>query len=232
MLLLPLLTGGLVLTSFTEASVVSLGTAAVVAVLGGQTVTNTGHSVLNGDLDVSPGTAATGFLTVDSGPGNVNGAVHLGDAVAASALADARTAYGVLVGLTKTETVTTNLGGLTLFPGVYNFPSSGFLTGTLTLDAQGDAHALFVFQFGSTLITAPAAKVVIKNRAKACNVFWQVGSSATFDTTTVFIGNVLAHASITANAGATSKGGLYALNGAVTLEDNVVDSRRNCKNSL
>ena len=231
MLLLSFLACGIALTSFTEASVVSLGTAAVLAVLGGQTVTNTGPSSLHGNLDVYPGSAATGFAATDAGPGTVNGHVRLADTYAEKALADAKHAYGVVASLPATKTLTTNLGGLTLTPGVYNFPSSGFLTGTVMLDAEGATDALFAFQFGSTFITAPGSRVLLVNGTQACNVFWQVGSSATIDTTTIVRGRVLALTSITVNTGASSVGGLYALNGAVTLQSNAVDARPNCPNT-
>lgn len=199
---------------------VMLGTAQAFAVLGGTTVTNTGPSVVTGSLGVSPGSAVTGFP-----PGTVlNGSIHAGDAVAMQAQTDALTAYNWAAGLSSTTDLTgTDLGGLTLTPGVYSFSSSAFLTGTLTLDAQGDPDAMFVFQTGSTLITASDASVVTINGAESCDVYWQVGSSATLGTGTDFQGNILANTSITLNTNASlMEGRALALNGAVTMDSNTI----------
>lgn len=197
-----------------------LGTAQGFAVLAGSAVTNTGPSVITGDLGVWPGLSVTGF-----GPGMVvDGVIHAGDAVAEQAQLDVTTAYNTLAGLSATAVLTgVDLGGLTLTPGVYFFSSSAFLTGTLTLDAQGDPDALFVFQMGSTLITASGASVRTINSADACDVYWQVGSSATLGTDTAFQGNILALASITLNTRATIvEGRALARNGAVTLDTNTI----------
>lgn len=195
----------------------NLGSAQNFTVLGGSTVTNTGPSVITGDLGVWPGTAVTGFP-----PGIVNGTVHAGNAVAQQAQSDVTTAYNMLAGLAPTQNLTgTDLGGLTLTPGVYFFASSAFLTGTLTLDARGNPDALFVFQTGSTLITASGSSVVTLNGADPCDVYWQVGSSATLGTDTSFQGNILAQASITLNTGASlGDGRALARDGAVTLDSN------------
>ena len=120
------------------------------------------------------------------------------------------------------------LAGLTLTSGVYGFSSSGFLTVTLVLDAQNDPNALFVFKFGSTLITASASNVLLVNGAQACNVYWQVRSSATFGTATAFPGSVLAQASVTATTGVTLNSGLYALTAAVTLDTNITNTQGTC----
>jgi hypothetical protein len=197
---------------------VDLGTASAFAVLGGQSVTNTGPSVINGDLGVSPGTSLTGVP-----PGVVNGTVHAADAVAAQAQADLTTAYDATAGQAPDLDLTgQDLGGQTLAPGVYNFDTSSQLTGTLTLDAEGVADSVFVFQIGSTLTTASNSTVSVINGAEACNVFWQVGSSATLGTTTTFVGNVLALTSITAVNGTNVQGRLLAQTGSVTLDTNVV----------
>ena len=200
---------------------VDLGTAASFAVLGGSTVTSTGPTVLNGDLGVSPGSAVTGFGPAE--PGIVNGDKHINDQVAAGAQSDLTIAYNKAAGLAPDFNLTgQDLGGLTLTPGVFKFDSSAFLTGTLTLDGQGSPNAQFVFQIGSTLITAPNSSVVLIGGAQACHVFFQVGSSATLDTNTTFVGNILALTSITANTTATVDGRLLAQNGAVTLDSNTV----------
>ncbi|MEX0817221.1 MAG: ice-binding family protein [Gaiellales bacterium] len=208
----------LALVSSAQAQTVSLGTDNAFAVLGASTVTNTGPSVINGDLGVSPGTAVTGFP-----PGIVNGTIHAADAVALQAQSDLTTAYNDAAGRACGTVLTgTDLGGLTLTSGVYCFSSSAQLTGTLTLDFQGNANAVFIFQIGSTLTTASSSSVNFINGGSSCNVFWQVGSSATIGTTTTFRGNILALTSITATTSATVDGRLLARNGAVTLDSNVV----------
>jgi hypothetical protein len=200
-----------------------LGTASSFAVVAGSTVTNTGSSVVNGNLGVSPGLAVTGFP-----PGLVNapGAIHAGDAVATQAQVDLTTAYNSLAGLTVNHNYTgTDLGLLTLTSGVYKFDSSAQLTGTLTLDAQGMANQFWVFQIGSTLTTASASAVKIINGGPNEGLFWQVGSSATLGTTTAFEGNIVALTSITMNTGAIiSCGRALARNGAVTLDTNTFDN--------
>jgi hypothetical protein len=199
----------------------SLGTAQSFAVLGGSTVTNTGPSVITGDLGVSPGSAVTGFP-----PGSVvSGTIHAADAVALAAQGGVTTAYNSLAGQVCSRDLTgQDLGGMTLTAGVYCFSSSAQLTGTLTLDAQGNANAVFIFQIGSTLTTASASSVVLINGGSVCNVFWQVGSSATLGTTTSFVGNILALTSITLTTGATVNGRALARNGAVTLDSNTVSA--------
>jgi large repetitive protein len=197
----------------------SLGAAQSFAVLGGSTVTNTGPSVITGDLGVSPGTAVTGFP-----PGLVvSGSIHTADAVALAAQNSVTTAYNALASQACTQDLTgQNLGGLTLTPGVYCFSSSAQLTGVLTLNAQGNANAVFIFKIGSTLTTASGSSVALANGGSLCNIFWQVGSSATLGTTTSFAGNILALTSITLTTGATVTGRTLARNGAVTLDSNTV----------
>ena len=189
------------------------------AVLGGSTVTSTGNTILNGNLGLSPGTSITGFYP----PGIVNGTIHNTDPVAAQAQADALAAYGILAGEAFDSNLSgQDLGTLTLTPGVYRFNSSAQLTGTLILDAQGDSNARFDFQIGSTLTTASSSSIVLTNGAQADNVFWQVGSSATLGTGTSFYGSILADQSITLNTGANLAGRALALNGAVTLDGNLI----------
>ena len=198
-----------------------LGSAWDFGVLGGSTVTNTGPSVIYGDLGVSPGTAITGFP-----PGIVYGTEHPGDAVAAQAQTDLTTAYNALWGMDVTEDLTgQDLGGLTLLPGVYSFDTSAQLTGTLTLDANNDPNALFVFQMGSTLTTASYSSVHVINAPSEnfCDKYFVVGSSATIGTYTDFEGSILALESITLNTGADIwLGSALARNGAVTLDTNTV----------
>jgi hypothetical protein len=205
-----------------QASPVNLATAGPFVVLGGAAVTNTGPSVLNGDLGVAPGTALSGFGL----PAVVNGATHANDGVAQQAKLDLTTAYNVAAGqpVAPADDLTgTNLGNRTLTAGAYRYTSSAQLTGALTLDAQGDPNAQFVFEIASALTTAPASSVVLINGASPCNVYWQVGSSATLDTTTVFQGNLMANASISLNNAATVTGRLLARTGQISLINNVLN---------
>lgn len=197
-----------------------LGSAQSFGVLGGSTVTNTGPTVVTGNVGVWPGLTVTGFL-----PGViVQGEKHLGDTVAQQAQSDLTTAYNTLAGMTVTQTLTgTDLGGLTLTPGVYFFANSAMLTNTLTLDALGDPNALFVFQIGSSLTTMTGASVSGVNGANGCHIYWQVGTSATIGVDTKFQGNIVALTSITLNTRATIESGrALARNGAVTLDSNVI----------
>jgi hypothetical protein len=202
---------------------ISLGTAQNFGVLGGSTVTNTGATTVNGNVGVSPGSAVTGFP-----PGVVvGGAIHSNDAVAMQAQNDVTTAYNNIAATPCNVDLTgQNLGGQTLTPGVYCFTTSAQLTGALTLNALGNANALFLFKIGSTLTTASASSVtVINNGGNSCNkVFWQVGSSATLGTGTSFTGDILALSSITFTTGANSNGRALARNGAVTLDGNNVNT--------
>lgn len=194
----------------------TLGTAQSFAVLGGSAVTNTGPSVITGDLGVSPGSSVVGFP-----PGIVTGTFHAGNATAGLAQDDVTTFYNALAGASCTADLTgQDLGGLTLTPGVYCYSSSAQLTGTLTLNAQGNANATFIFKTGSTLTTASGSSVVLINGGNPCGVAWQIGSSATLGTTTSFIGNLVALTSITLNTGADIIGRALARNGAVTLDTN------------
>jgi hypothetical protein len=199
--------------------IVDLGTADAFAVLSGSTVTNTGSTVVHGSLGLSPGTSVIGFP-----PGVVTGGtIHVADATALQAQSDLKTAYLVAAGVPCGDHLTGDLGGLTLTPGVYCFDSSAQLTGTLTLNALGDPNSAFIFQIGSTLTTAPGSSVAFTNGGEGDSVFWQVGSSATLDTTTAFAGNILALTSITLDTGATIEcGRALARNGAVTMDTNVV----------
>jgi hypothetical protein len=198
---------------------VGLGTAASFAVLAGTTVTNTGPSTISGDLGVSPGTAVTGFP-----PGTVsNGTIHSADGVAAGAQSDLTTAYNDAAGRSPTASVPGFIGaGQTLAPGVYKASSSLDVGGSLTLDAGGDPNAVFIFQAPSTLVTDSASSVILTDGAQACNVFWQVGSSATLGTNSAFTGSILALTSISVDTGDTIAGRALARNGAVTLDDDTI----------
>ena len=198
----------------------TLGPAEPFAVLGQSTVTNTGPTVVNGSLGVSPGSSVTGFP-----PGVVNGVIHSADATAGAAQTAATAAYNELAGQGCTANLTgQNLGGLTLTSGVYCYDTSAGLTGGLTLDAQGAPGAVFIIRAGSTLTTASGSRVDLINGAQACNVFWQIGSSATLGTSSIVNGNILAVASITLTTGAQLFGRALARNGAVTLDSNLVES--------
>ncbi len=198
---------------------VPLLTSSDFAVLAGTTVTNTGPSILNNSVGVSPGSAIVGFP-----PGVVQapGTAHAADGVAAQAQNDLTNAYNNAAGRpVDVNLVNNELGGLTLVGGVYTGPVPSLqLTGQLTLDGAGDPNSVFIFQAGSTLTTASASSVRLINGAQECNVFWQVGSSATLGTNSDFSGNILALTSITVTTGTTVHGRALARNGAVTLDTN------------
>jgi len=190
--------------------------AAGFAVFAASTVTNTGPSIVNGDLGLTPGSSVTGFP-----PGTLNGTLHINDAAATQAKLDLQAAYNDLAGR-PCNTVAPDLNS-TLTPGVYCFSSSAQLNTALVLDGQGNPNAVFVFQIGSTLTTASNSSVTLINGASADNVFWQVGSSATLGTNTAFQGTIISYASITMTTGSSiANGRAMALNGAVTLDSNVI----------
>jgi ice-binding like protein/Big-like domain-containing protein len=198
---------------------VVLGSAGNFAVLAGSTVTNTGPTSITGDLGVSPSTAVTGFP-----PGTLVGTEHAGDPTSATAEADLTTAYNDTAGRTLCAvTVAGNLGGTTLTPGLYVSTSSlGITSGDLTLDAQGDSDAVFIFRMASTLTTTSGRQVILAGGAQAANIYWQVGSSATFGTTSAFSGTVMADQAITLDTGATLAGRALARITAVTLASNTI----------
>jgi LPXTG-motif cell wall-anchored protein len=218
----------LALTSGASAAqpTIGLGTASTFAVLAGAGITNTGATTASGtnggNFGSSPNAAFTGSTLVTTTGTKYLSAVPQ----TASAQIDLTTAYNDAAGRTPVTTIASDLGGQTLKQGVYNSASSIGLTGTLTLDGENDPAAVFIFQAGSTLTTATSSRVLLINGAQPCNVFWQVGSSATFGTTSDFTGSVLALTSITANNNATFKGQLLARNGAVTLDSNTIVNDR------
>lgn len=204
---------------------VGLGSAAPFSVLAGSTVTNTGPTTMFGDLGLSPGSSVTGAP-------HVLGQTHVDDAVAVEAKNDLTTAYNEAASRPSNGSAGTDLADQVFLPGVRTASSSLLLSsGSVTLDAQGDPNAVFIFQIGSTLITGSNTSVVLINGAQACNVFWQVGSSATLGTGTSFVGTIMASATITANTAATIHGRLLAQTGAVNLEANTITTS-NCASSV
>ncbi|MGD0219490.1 MAG: ice-binding family protein [Acidimicrobiales bacterium] len=197
---------------------VGLGTASSFAVLAGSGITNTGATTILGDVGTFPTTAESGFGSV-----TLNGANNAGNSVTQGAKNDLVTGYNDAAGRTPVSTIPTELGGSTLSGGVYNAAAGTFgLTGTLTLNGQGDASTVFIFDAASTVITASSSNIVLENGAQACNVFWVVGSSETLGTNTSFVGTTLALTSITLDTGATVAGRELARNGAVTLDSNTI----------
>jgi ice-binding like protein len=204
----------------------TLGSAGTFAVLGASTVTNTGDTVLDGNLGLSPGTSVTGFP-----PGTITAPFQEfppNGTVAQQAQTDLTAAYNQAEAEPATTTGVTSIGTETLTPGVYNSDSSMDITGTLTLNAQGNPDAAFIFQAGSTLTAENGITVDLINDAQPGCVFWQVGSSATLGTGVTFTGNVLALASITVNTGDTVDGSMLASNGAVTLADDDITAPPTC----
>ena len=196
---------------------IGLGTANSFAVLAGSGITNSGSTTINGNIGTFPTPAITGYGSITH-----TGTNHADDNVTQGAKNDIVTAYNQAAGAASPTAVATELGGSTLTPGVYNNGTLG-ITGTLTLDTQGDPNAVFIFQASTTLITAANSNVVFLNGASSCNVYWQVGSSATLGTNSFLEGTVLSAFSISANTGARIHGRLLALDGAVTLLSNTIN---------
>jgi len=200
---------------------VTLNSAGNFAVLGASTVTNTGPTIVNGNVGLFPGTSVTGFP-----PGTVaGGAIHANDTTAGTAQNDLTTAYNDAAGrAAPTIIAVPDIGGQTLAPGLYKTGASSSvgITGTLTLDGQGNANAVFIFQIASTLTTASGSQVVLINGANPANIFWQVGSSATLGTTSIFNGTIMAQASVSVLTGAVLNGRALARTGAVTLDSNTI----------
>jgi type VI secretion system secreted protein VgrG len=196
---------------------VELGTAAPFAVLAGTGITNTGPTTITGDVGTSPTPTETGFDQV-----TLSGANHQADDVALKAKNDLTTAYDDAAGRTPPIAVPNELGRPAVYtPGVYQGASLQ-ITGTMTLDTLGDPSAVFIFRANETLTTATDSSVIVLNGGTACNVFWQLGSSADLGVRSSLIGTVMAGASITAKTGATVQGRLLAETGAVTLDTNTI----------
>lgn len=200
----------------TAAATVDLGAAATFAILAGSGITNTGPTTVIGDIGSFPDPAMTGFASI-----SLTGAIHAADAVAQAAQLSLSNAYTDAA--TRTPLVSfgpaANLSGMTLLPGIYNSTSSLEFSGTLTLDAAGDPAAFWIFQAGSTLVTAPGSSISLINGADPCSIFWQVGSSATLGTNSAFNGSIMALTSVTLNTGTTLDGRALALHGAVTMDN-------------
>ena len=197
---------------------VNLGAADNFAILAGSTITNTGSSVINGDLGLSPGTVVSGFP-----PATLNGTQYIASPQAVSAQTALTSAFTDAAGRTPVSTIPTELGGTIIAPGVYDSAAGTFgITGTLTLDAKGDANSFFIFKTASTLTTAAGSNIVLIGGAQACNIFWEVGSSATLGTNSNIKGNIMALSSITLTTGSNVVGRVQARNGAVTLDSSTV----------
>lgn len=206
-------------------TVVDLGGASGFGVLAATTVTSTGPTIVDGDLGLTDGTAITGFAGYGTGgTGLVLGAFHAEDGIALQAGQGLSAAYSALSAETPTVTSVATLGNQTLTAGVYNAPIALSISGTLTLDGQGSSDAVFVFQIGSTLNTAIGTQIVLTGGATAANVFWEVGSSATFGGGTLLQGDVLADTSIVAGVGTVVDGRLLAMTGSVTLDSDTISA--------
>jgi hypothetical protein len=218
---IPVTTNAIVIpVQTTVQAAVPLAGASNFAVLSGSAVTNTGATSITGDLGLSPGTSIGGFP-----PGILVGTEHINDIISNQAKLDLTAVYNDLAGRTSTDIVTLsgNIGGLTLTPGLYKSTSSlAISSGDLTFDAKGNASAVFIIQIASSLTTTSGRKVILSGGALASNIFWQVGSSATFGTTSVFKGTIIAMQSITFNTGATLDGRGLARIGGVTMAGNTI----------
>lgn len=197
----------------------ALGAAGSFAVLSSTTVISTGKTDVTGDLGVSPGTAVTGFP-----PGNLRGTLHANDAAAIRAQLDLATAYTQALGQSLGAiALSGNLGGQTLTPGVYSASSSLHInSGDLTLDAQGDPDAVFLFEIGSTLTVSPGRRIILTGGARASNIYWVVGSTVALDSGSQLKGSILAMASIIVGPGASVDGRLLTQSGSVTLDTNAL----------
>lgn len=199
---------------------VPLNQSSGIAILAGAAITSTGATVITGDMALSPGSSVGGFP-----PGILNGVLHINDSIATQGKLDLTAAYNDAAGRTSTDIVTLsgNMGGLTLSPGLYKSTSSlAVSSGDLTFDAKGNADAVFIIQVASSFTTTSGRKMILAGGAKASNIFWQVGSSATFGTTSVLKGTFLVMQSITFQTGATLDGKCLARTGSVVFAGNTI----------
>ncbi len=199
---------------------VELGAASTFAILAFNTVTNVNNpgTIVTGDLGISPGAALVGFP-----PGQIIGDTHAGDSIAANAKIDLLTAYNDAAGRLGAAVLPGDLSGLTFYPGLYKNSTSVMLSaGNFTLDAQGDSNAVFIFQMGSTFTSSPGTQMILSGGAKATNIYWAVGTSATLGTNSIFKGTLLAASALTMDTGAVIEGRLLALGAAVALDTNVI----------
>lgn len=201
---------------------INQGTTTTFGVLAATTITNTGPTTISGtaggDIGLAPGSAFTGSTTVTA-----SGTQHIADAVATTAQTDLVTAFNDISAPTPTILASSELASQVLIPGTYSTTAGTFAnSGALTLDAKGDANAVFIFQAATTLITSAGSTMTLVNGAQACHVYWKVGSSATLGTNSTFVGHLYALTAITANSGANIQGQLLARNGAVNLNANTI----------
>jgi len=189
-------------------------------ILAGASITSTNATIITGNLGLCPGTSISGFP-----PAILNGTLHVNDLIAIQAKLDLISVYNDLMGRKSTDIVTLsgNIGGLTLTPGLYKSTSTlAISSGDLTFDAKGDTNAIFIIQIASSLTTTSGRKVILTDGAVASNIYWQIGSSATFGTTSVFKGTIIALQSITFNTGATLNGRALVRNGSITMIGNTI----------
>lgn len=199
---------------------IALGSSPNIVLIAGSSITSAGATNVMGDIALSPGSSIGGFP-----PGILVGTQHINDNIANQSKLDLTAAYNDAAGRTSTDIVTLsgNIGGLTLTPGLYKSTSSlAISSGDLTFDAKGNVNAVFIIQIASALTVTAGRQVFLKGGALASNIFWQVGSSATFGTTSVFKGTLMVMQSITFNTGATLDGRAFARIGGIVLEGNTI----------
>lgn len=201
-----------------DSQAVSLGSAASFGALSGSAgITNTGATDIGGDLGTT-GVSITGFP-----PGTITGTEHIGDTTADTAQTDANLAYASAAGAPAgTVLSSSDLTGQTLYPGTYTFPTVATLNGALYLAGNASSDGIFIFQLGTALSINGGSSVTLEDGASACNVFWQVGSSATLGVGVSFVGYILAYASVVAKTGASVTGGLFANTASITLDTNAI----------
>jgi hypothetical protein len=202
-----------------KATFAPLGYAGHFAILAGSTITSTGQTRITGNVGLSPGTAMTGFP-----PGLIDGTYYSAGPVTQKAKLAVTSAYNEIMGLRNNPIlVAGNLGGRTLKPGLYKSSTSlAISSGDLTLNGGGNANAVFVFQVASTFTMTSGRKIFLTNGAKAGNIYWAIGTSATFATGCSFYGNLIAHQSISLATGSVMTGRALASLGAVTMQGNTI----------